>query len=498
MGDDDGQAVFWREFMKTDEAQDALKMQYREEYDELADEYESKVKPQELRELAEALLDCSREIKHIVAPLLKYDFCQRILYNILQDCTRGTNEDGSFREKRNFSEHLMTHHVRYQMEKLAEEVRANPTYGKAVNDQWWAGICSKMAEDNKRDMFDHPRYIDVHGLCSMMNQGGLCLDMGKTKWKERNYELALDRYTMGVDMLQNLRCRGAENEELLSGVTCRLLRNQAACALKLELWGLCTRACDKVLHFKPRDFKALYRKGVAATKTGDFDGAESCFKKVTELVPDSYEEAYVYAQAKKDAAKQLAGIARRKAASNAFGRTMVKRGFLEREGLFSDDRHKDEADRHTPMDEGLRHHIAERLREQKKYDDERRAAAVDLPDPCVDDDLPTLDLDRCIALQEDVKALYRTPAFMKALGDLQEKCGSSSNRFLDELETFADDQKADVLEKYGFTGWAGARAAERAIANKLDDPVVRANAKELFEMVTEGYDFKGPPPSSRG
>ena len=48
MGDDDGQAVFWREFMKTDEAQDALKMQYREEYDELADEYESKVKPQEL------------------------------------------------------------------------------------------------------------------------------------------------------------------------------------------------------------------------------------------------------------------------------------------------------------------------------------------------------------------------------------------------------------------------------------------------------------------
>ena len=78
--DEDGQVTFWREFMKTDEAQDALKMQYREEYDQLADEYEQKVKPQELRELAEALLDVSREIKHIVAPLLKYDFCQRILY----------------------------------------------------------------------------------------------------------------------------------------------------------------------------------------------------------------------------------------------------------------------------------------------------------------------------------------------------------------------------------------------------------------------------------
>lgn len=51
---------------------------------------------------------------------------------------------------------------------------------------------------------------------------------------------------MGVDMLQNLRAKGAENEELLTGITCRLLRNQAACALKLELWGLATRACDKV------------------------------------------------------------------------------------------------------------------------------------------------------------------------------------------------------------------------------------------------------------
>ena len=486
----DGQATFWREFMKTDEAQDALKMQYREEYDELADEYESKVKPQELRELAEALLDCSREIKHIVAPLLKYDFCQRILYNILQDCTRGTNEDGSFREKRNFSDHLMTHHVRFQMEKLAEEVRANPNYGKAVNDQWWAGVCQKMADDNKRDMFDHPRYIDVQGLCSMMNQGGLCLDMGKTKWKEKNYELALDRYTMGVDMVQNLRARGAENEELLTGITCRLLRNQAACALKLELWGLANRACDKVLHFRPHDFKALYRKGLAASKTGDFDVAENCFKKVTELVPDSYEEAYVYAQAKKDAERQLAGIRRRTQASNAFGRTMVKRGFLEREGLFSDDRHKElEA---APMDEGLRHHIAERLREQKKYDDERKAKAVDLPDPTVDDDLPQLSLDRVILLQEDVKKLYKSPDFMKKLGDLQDKCGSSANKFLDELETFADDQKADILETYGFTGWAGARAAERAISSKIDDPVVRKNARELFDLLTDGYNFDAP------
>mmetsp|Transcript_23402 Transcript_23402/g.70395 ORF Transcript_23402/g.70395 Transcript_23402/m.70395 type:complete len:642 (-) Transcript_23402:1213-3138(-) len=294
---DEGHANFWKEFIKTDEAQDAMKQQYRDEFDQAADEYENKVKPQELRDLAEALLDCSREIKHIVAPLLKYDFCQRTLYNILQDCTSGKDASGAPREKKNFSDYLMTHGVRYQMEKLAEDVRANPAYGKTVNDEWWASVCQKMADDNKRDMFDHPRYIDVQGLCSMMNQGGLCLDMGMAKWKEKNYELALERYTLGVDMLQNLRARGRENEELLAGVTCRLLKNQAACALKLELWGLAARACDKVLHFKPRDVKALYRKGVAGARLGRVDGAVVDLQKALKLEP-----------ANRDAKRELARL----------------------------------------------------------------------------------------------------------------------------------------------------------------------------------------------
>ena len=122
----------------------------------MADEYENKVKPQELRELAEALLDCGREIKHIVAPLLKYDFCQRTLYNLLQDCTSGKDPLGRPREKKNFPEYLASHGVRFQMEKLAEEVRANPEYGKTVNDQWWAGVrlCRNQPFGTSQN-FDH-------------------------------------------------------------------------------------------------------------------------------------------------------------------------------------------------------------------------------------------------------------------------------------------------------------------------------------------------------
>jgi hypothetical protein len=102
MGEEEATQQFWREFMKTDEAQDALKAQYvrffyfddkfwrryKEEYEQLADKYEKKVKPDELRELGEALLDVSRELKHVVAPVLKYEFAQRLLYGFVSYISR--------------------------------------------------------------------------------------------------------------------------------------------------------------------------------------------------------------------------------------------------------------------------------------------------------------------------------------------------------------------------------------------------------------------------
>jgi hypothetical protein len=63
--DQEEQQAFWEAFMKTDEAQEALKSQYKEEYAELAEEYERDVKPKELKKLGEicdARSDPSRNI----------------------------------------------------------------------------------------------------------------------------------------------------------------------------------------------------------------------------------------------------------------------------------------------------------------------------------------------------------------------------------------------------------------------------------------------------
>ena len=139
------------------------------------------------------------------------------------------------------------------------------------------------------------------------------------------------------------------------------------------------------------------------------------------------------------------------------------------------------------MDEGMRRHIKDRLLEQKKRDDDARASREDEPDPCVDDEAPALDRDRVLDLQRRTLELYGTPAFKKALGDLEASCGDRAGAFLEKVGGFLDDQKAPLLGEFGFEGWAGARAAERAIASQIGDAEVRRNATELFELVTAGF-----------
>ena len=82
---------------------------------------------EELKQLGEALLDISREMKQVIAPILKYEFVQRILYAILVDC----DAHGA-----SFAEHVAKWETRLRLERLSEECRADPRYGEAIEDRW--------------------------------------------------------------------------------------------------------------------------------------------------------------------------------------------------------------------------------------------------------------------------------------------------------------------------------------------------------------------------
>ena len=70
MGTPDDQAqqqAFWNEFMRTDEAQDALKGDYEEAHRESMRFVEEVVKPEQRRELGEALLSISPDLQRTIA-----------------------------------------------------------------------------------------------------------------------------------------------------------------------------------------------------------------------------------------------------------------------------------------------------------------------------------------------------------------------------------------------------------------------------------------------
>lgn len=65
--------------------------------------------------------------------------------------------------------------------------------------------------------------------------------------------------------------------------------NAAACWLKLEVWPEADQSCKQVLREEPSNVKALFRRGQALNKLGEFREAGQIIRRVLELDPDNKE-----------------------------------------------------------------------------------------------------------------------------------------------------------------------------------------------------------------
>lgn len=450
-GDEESTQAFWREFLKTDEAQEAIKETTHEEFDELRDRYERTQKPQELRELAEALMDSSRDVKKVVAPLLKYEFAQRMLYHILCECKRGG---------RDFSEHLSGRGILSQLEKLADEIRADPARGHAINDEWWRLMSSTV---------DAPvaRATDVKMIAEAMNQAQMYCEMGNTKFEQGDVQTALDRYTMGVDTV----CAIAEDDDpLVKQLRIRLLSNQAACALKTDRWKLCVEASDKVLADRSDDLKALYRKGTALFKRGDLDAATECLRSVLRFdasTVKTYEEAESVAEARAAASRQLRRLQARRRSNNSFKANMAKRAFVTK-GLGTRPDSSPPSGGQRAMDPNLKVQVERRLREQRLRQQE--------------DDVIGRSLSVCqiLDIQRRIIRTYENADFL-SVPRIEHA----------DLRRIADNARQPILDSFGFSP-QGHHALQRAIAAHLDVPQVKANADRAFDLLFRGADALGP------
>ena len=350
---DDQHRHLWQTFLQSDAGHAGLEKQHQEETDLHRADYKARIKPIQLRELADALEGCSRDVKRAVAPLLEYECVHHILYGVLVNChTKGID----------FSDHLQSHSIRKQLEQLAEDVRINAQNGVDVDGEYWAGVTRKL------NATEHPtRFVDLQTFCDALNQGNATLAVARQKWDEGLYEAALERYEGGASALEFLRVRNADDAAKLSELQTRFFRNAAACALKLDKWCLAQKLCRKALAIDPDDVRARYKLGVAYARRGDAVRADACFAAIV---------------SKGDAAA-AAAAARERVKLRERAAPTFEHGFLGR-GAFSEGSA-------SSNDEGLRRRLAARL--------------------CVDGDGPALDRDAVVELQRRTLELYRSDAF---------------------------------------------------------------------------------------
>lgn len=213
MGTPDDQAqqqAFWNEFMRTDEAQDALKGDYEEAHRESMRFVEEVVKPEQRRELGEALLSISPDLQRTIAPMLKYEFVQRILYSIF---------DESRKKCCDFSDKLRSPELLTYLVKLKEEIKANPGSAKSKEDQWWYSVSLQQLEKDKnsKEKFNTSR-MDTHQLMELMNFCSSIKVMGNTKFQQKKYQKALDKYTQGAEALVGRHFGRSDESRMLQGM----------------------------------------------------------------------------------------------------------------------------------------------------------------------------------------------------------------------------------------------------------------------------------------
>ncbi|KAJ3023712.1 hypothetical protein HKX48_001602 [Thoreauomyces humboldtii] len=129
-------------------------------------------------------------------------------------------------------------------------------------------------------------------------------DEGAELYKRGKYELALEKYTRALSLLESVSTstvvqdmtRKSEDEnghqeiklETLASLTraCRL--NYAACKLKLQDYPPVVVQCTEVLNSDPTNVKAVFRRGQAYTRIGrDLDLAQADYERMESLLEKS-------------------------------------------------------------------------------------------------------------------------------------------------------------------------------------------------------------------
>ncbi len=149
-----------------------------------------------------------------------------------------------------------------------------------------------------------------------------CKDFGNKAFKDKSFEIALDKYQKGLRYINeepDLESEPADTKAKLNALRVTLNSNAALMNIKLTAWDDCVRAATSALAvagISDKDkAKALYRRGFAYVRMKDEDSAIADLQAAQKLAPEDVAITNELTAVKKAAG---ARVAKEKAAYKKF------------------------------------------------------------------------------------------------------------------------------------------------------------------------------------
>lgn len=229
---------------------------------------------------------------------------------------------------------------------------------------------------------------------------------------------------------------------------------------------MANKACDLAIAIDGQDMKALFRKAQACVKLGIFTEAKTALLKMVDQTPNTYEEAFEFNGAKREAQKLLNNIKRRQVEANRTGKKMVQGGFLDK--TFT---------KRRPAEEKGRHYLD---RDDGRDDDDESSEPMLKPQVYDTARSYARGLARVLEVQGALKAHCASPEVAAQLTVLRRDSEFDETRFLSRARKYLKKERAAILEAHGF---GSHREMEMEVGEHLRHPEVCKNSMDLLALM---------------
>ncbi len=235
--------------------------------------------------LCEALYKCTGPFKRMVSPLLPYSVVLNKLHKDLvaaQEMSGGSADECQL----TFAMKMEDPATKAFLEDAQARIRAEPAvYGQnRLEEEWVSDFQAQV--DYVPGLSKGKRLLDAEATEQFVVLGREMKTAGNTCFAAKDYEMALTRYTQGVELLNNVECKDAVGQRDMTALLGLLLTNQAIAALRTGAWRTAIAACNACLALNPENLKARARRAEAYKCLGELEAAAADLNWILRLQAD--------------------------------------------------------------------------------------------------------------------------------------------------------------------------------------------------------------------